>query len=197
MLSQDCSNGKRPLLKICDFGFSKVLSGIFGCNFAAKQLGSVCRMGSCHGFVRARPLSHGQLPWRWWRLAGKHMMCVHVQEFCHSTLKPDVCTGSPPLSRSICERSECTWSEISVLLLQHEANSGTAKTSVGTPIYMAPEIIYGSNRYDAKVKDQGQAARASGMKTCHKPASRIGGCLPGHKDFALWQQASQSPAAHA
>lgn len=34
--------------------------------------------------------------------------------------------------------------------LQHETNS-TAKTGVGTPIYMAPEIIYGGNRYDAKV----------------------------------------------
>ena len=33
---------------------------------------------------------------------------------------------------------------------KHEMNS-SAKTSVGTPIYMAPEIIYGSNRYDAKV----------------------------------------------
>ena len=33
---------------------------------------------------------------------------------------------------------------------KHEMNS-SAKTSVGTPIYMAPEIIYGSNRYNAKV----------------------------------------------
>ncbi|CAK0784789.1 hypothetical protein CVIRNUC_007993 [Coccomyxa viridis] len=35
---------------------------------------------------------------------------------------------------------------------KHEMNS-SAKTSVGTPIYMAPEIIYGSNRYDAKMAD--------------------------------------------
>lgn len=34
--------------------------------------------------------------------------------------------------------------------VQHEQNS-SAKTGVGTPIYMAPEIIYGGNRYDAKV----------------------------------------------
>lgn len=33
---------------------------------------------------------------------------------------------------------------------QHEQNS-SAKTGVGTPIYMAPEIVYGGNRYDAKV----------------------------------------------
>ncbi|KAK9809250.1 hypothetical protein WJX72_012085 [[Myrmecia] bisecta] len=35
---------------------------------------------------------------------------------------------------------------------KHELNS-SAKTGVGTPIYMAPEIIYGGNRYDAKKAD--------------------------------------------
>lgn len=35
---------------------------------------------------------------------------------------------------------------------KHEQNS-SAKTGVGTPIYMAPEIIYGGNRYDAKKAD--------------------------------------------
>lgn len=35
--------------------------------------------------------------------------------------------------------------------MQHEQNS-SAKTGVGTPIYMAPEIIYGGNRYDAKAR---------------------------------------------
>ncbi len=34
---------------------------------------------------------------------------------------------------------------------KHEMNS-SAKTGVGTPIYMAPEIIHGGNRYDAKVR---------------------------------------------
>ena len=34
---------------------------------------------------------------------------------------------------------------------KHEMNS-SAKTNVGTPIYMAPEIIHGSNRYNAKVR---------------------------------------------
>jgi serine/threonine protein kinase len=29
--------------------------------------------------------------------------------------------------------------------------NSSAKTGVGTPIYMAPEIIMGGNRYDAKV----------------------------------------------
>ena len=33
---------------------------------------------------------------------------------------------------------------------KHELNS-PATTGVGTPIYMAPEIIYGSNKYNAKV----------------------------------------------
>mmetsp|Transcript_11502 Transcript_11502/g.34552 ORF Transcript_11502/g.34552 Transcript_11502/m.34552 type:complete len:348 (+) Transcript_11502:371-1414(+) len=35
---------------------------------------------------------------------------------------------------------------------KHEQNS-SAKTGVGTPIYMAPEIVYGGNRYDAKKAD--------------------------------------------
>ncbi|GAB4823630.1 hypothetical protein N2152v2_010676 [Parachlorella kessleri] len=35
---------------------------------------------------------------------------------------------------------------------KHELNS-SAKTGVGTPIYMAPEIIYGSMKYDAKKAD--------------------------------------------
>ena len=42
---------------------------------------------------------------------------------------------------------------------QHEQNS-SAKTGVGTPIYMAPEIIYGGNRYDAKVLSQSLSAMA-------------------------------------
>ncbi len=37
--------------------------------------------------------------------------------------------------------------------MQHDINS-PAKTGVGTPVYMAPEIIMGGKRYDAKVKQQ-------------------------------------------
>ena len=33
---------------------------------------------------------------------------------------------------------------------KHEMNS-SAKTGVGTPVYMAPEVIMGDNKYDAKV----------------------------------------------
>ena len=33
---------------------------------------------------------------------------------------------------------------------KHEMNS-SAKTGVGTPVYMAPEVILGDNKYDAKV----------------------------------------------
>ena len=36
-------------------------------------------------------------------------------------------------------------------MLQHELAS-PAKTYVGTPVYMAPEIILGPKRYDAKVR---------------------------------------------
>ena len=35
--------------------------------------------------------------------------------------------------------------------VQHEMNS-SAKTGVGTPVYMAPEVILGENKYDAKVR---------------------------------------------
>ena len=47
---------------------------------------------------------------------------------------------------------------------KHEMNS-SAKTSVGTPIYMAPEIIYGSNRYDAKVCSASHAPSSSAVST--------------------------------
>ena len=33
---------------------------------------------------------------------------------------------------------------------KHEMNS-SAKTGVGTPVYMAPEVILGDQKYDAKV----------------------------------------------
>lgn len=33
---------------------------------------------------------------------------------------------------------------------KHEMNS-SAKTGVGTPVYMAPEVILGDSKYDAKV----------------------------------------------
>ena len=36
---------------------------------------------------------------------------------------------------------------------KHEMNS-SAKTGVGTPVYMAPEVILGDNKYDAKVMYQ-------------------------------------------
>ena len=46
---------------------------------------------------------------------------------------------------------------------KHDFNS-PATTGVGTPIYMAPEIIYGSTRYDAKVCKH--AAGGSRMSCC-------------------------------
>lgn len=52
-----------------------------------------------------------------------------------------------------------------MLLLQHEQNS-SAKTGVGTPIYMAPEIIYGGNRYDAK-------ASPEVCHACHRAISKL------------------------
>ena len=52
-----------------------------------------------------------------------------------------------------------------MLFLQHEQNS-SAKTGVGTPIYMAPEIIYGGNRYDAK-------ASPEVCHACHRAISKL------------------------
>ena len=37
--------------------------------------------------------------------------------------------------------------------MQHDVNS-PAKTVVGTPVYMAPEIILAAKHYDAKVSQQ-------------------------------------------
>lgn len=50
--------------------------------------------------------------------------------------------GAPPPMLKICDFGYS----------KHELNS-CAKTGVGTPVYMAPEVIYGGNRYDAKMAD--------------------------------------------
>jgi len=58
---------------------------------------------------------------------------------------------------------------------KHEMNS-SAKTGVGTPIYMAPEIIHGGNRYDAKVRARNACLRHSlarpGARMLHKAQAR-------------------------
>ena len=46
--------------------------------------------------------------------------------------------------------------------LQHDANT-PAKTKVGTPIYMAPEIIMAGQRYDAKVSYTSVATSMCGL----------------------------------
>ena len=43
---------------------------------------------------------------------------------------------------------------------KHEMNS-SAKTGVGTPVYMAPEVILGEAKYDAKV--------GRSLHCCHLP----------------------------
>ena len=54
-------------------------------------------------------------------------------------LDRDGCDGTRPLLK-ICDFGYS----------KHDSDS-SAKTGVGTPIYMAPEIIYGSNTYNPKV----------------------------------------------
>ena len=49
-----------------------------------------------------------------------------------------------------CLSMPCACLLLTLCLLQHEMNS-PAKTGVGTPVYMAPEVILGDNKYDAKV----------------------------------------------
>ena len=38
-----------------------------------------------------------------------------------------------------------------LLWTQSDSLNSSAKTGVGTPVYMAPEVILGENKYDAKV----------------------------------------------
>ena len=66
-------------------------------------------------------------------------------------LDRDGCDGTRPLLK-ICDFGYS----------KHDSDS-SAKTGVGTPIYMAPEIIYGSNTYNPKVCGCPQAAA-----TCDK-----------------------------
>ncbi len=65
---------------------------------------------------------------------------------------------------------------------KHEMNS-SAKTGVGTPVYMAPEVIMGDNKYDAKV-----GAHVHAMRT-HAAA-----CLPLKRPCAAHQHLK---AAHS
>ena len=70
---------------------------------------------------------------------------VPLRRFCHAASCTTAAAGAVPclsLPRACLLLIPC--------LLQHEMNS-PAKTGVGTPVYMAPEVILGDNKYDAKV----------------------------------------------
>ena len=71
-------------------------------------------------------------------------------------LDRDGCDGTRPLLK-ICDFGYS----------KHEMNS-SAKTGVGTPIYMAPEIIYGSNTYDAKVAPHARLLLCTCTVSCHQ-----------------------------
>ena len=60
--------------------------------------------------------------------------------------------------------------------MQHDVSS-PAKTTVGTPVYMAPEIILGGQRYDAKVSTAClvvQCVSAAGAVRFGMSASHLG-----------------------
>lgn len=71
--------------------------------------------------------------------------CRSFSDCCHFVAHLDVIQACRRL------RSHCS------VVLQHDFNS-PAKTGVGTPVYMAPEIILGGKHYDAKVKHDSLAA---------------------------------------
>ena len=52
---------------------------------------------------------------------------------------------------------------------KHEMNS-SAKTGVGTPVYMAPEVILGDSKYDAKV---GCLLSAPTFNACFRPYAEL------------------------
>jgi len=62
--------------------------------------------------------------------------------------------------------------------MQHDVNS-PAKTVVGTPVYMAPEIILAAKHYDAKVSQQTHCRFLHGVLRASAPRRCcIGSSLP-------------------
>lgn len=134
--------GSRPLLKICDFGYSKVGHPI------AALWAFIASCGIC---IFWAPPPVGFVPpactWQLW-LFHTGVVAVRCRSFsdcCHFVAHLDVIQACRRL------RSHCS------VVLQHDFNS-PAKTGVGTPVYMAPEIILGGKHYDAKVKHDSLAA---------------------------------------
>lgn len=82
---------------------------------------------------------------------------------------------------------------------KHEMNS-SAKTGVGTPVYMAPEVILGDNKYDAKVGVHGLSlpiVRVS-VRVCSLCCLCLCGLKISHWVFGLVDVnhiASQAPSA--
>ncbi len=78
LLSQDCSDGRRPLLKICDFGFSKVQSGVLAATLQLSSLAVPVAWDAMASEALWKPgcsptASFHGVAGLW---AGKHRMCM-------------------------------------------------------------------------------------------------------------------------
>lgn len=83
---------------------------------------------------------------------------------------------------------------------KHELNS-PATTGVGTPIYMAPEIIYGSNRYNAKVWNNVTSCSELGSGGTNLRTSAwmdvSASCRVTCLEYHIWHAQSLPTAVHA
>ena len=148
--------GSRPLLKICDFGYSKVAHTCADCTKLALCFDVAYVLSMCHCAGDLTPSGAVCLfPLRACR-------AMHQQLSQASLVSCTVSVGANGL----------------MSCMQHDVSS-PAKTTVGTPVYMAPEIILGGKRYDAKVSTPCLShamcqACASGAVTCCISASHLG-----------------------
>ena len=115
-----------PILKICDFGYSKVLPRVGVLVLLLGVMVGVLQLALPRPAAVLPPLFLPCLPMLASSLSLARLPPPHLPR---PHTPPPAPRRPPP---------------------QHELNS-SAKTGVGTPIYMAPEVIFGGNLYKPKV----------------------------------------------